>query len=330
MSFVRHLASLALTATLAAWAHGQAGATGAAENPAPTPVVLTVTVADDKGRYVADLGRESFVVYEDKAAREVLAASAEVVPVSLGIVFDVSESVMYNGAPLADETRKSFLELVKRAGGRNEYFVMGFGREARVLADWTRDPARVADGLNALPSVQQRKGSRGTALYDALYEALEKASRGAHARRALLVVSDGGDTGSRRGFAEVRRLAAESGVLVYTLIFDQRSGSGDEADAHGRLADIAYLTGGWSSRAEVYSYMSFEGRVTAARQVKKFLETLGVELRSQYAVSFRPSETAASKDGWRSVEVKVKLPKAPNKLLPARARGVYFTRPKTP
>lgn len=327
MRFVRGFAALALLFPLAAWAHAQGGAAGAAD-AAPTPVVLTVTVADRKLGYVAGLARESFVVYEEKAEREVLAASAEVVPVSLGLVFDVSGSIMYNGAGLTDETRRAFLELAKRGGGGNEYFVMGFGAEPRVVADWTRDPARVADGLNALPALQGTKAARGTALYDALSAGLEKAGAGSHARRALLVVSDGWDGGSRRKFAEVRRLAAEGGVLVYALILVGYNQTGDAVDGQRRVAELCGLTGGWADWVEVHSYMNPVGRAAAAERVKRAMEALAVELRSQYAVSFRPSEGPAQ-DAWRRVEVKVRFPQTPNKLSPARSREGYLARAKT-
>ena len=326
MTFIKQLLTLALPLALLTFAaRGQAGAVRAQDTSAQQPVTVTVTVVNDRNLYLTGLDKASFVVYENKSEREVVSVSADEVPVSLGIVFDMTESVTFRGAGLIDDARRAVLELAKKGNKANEYFVMGFTNEARLLTDWTRDAAKVADGLNALPSLQG-KGSKTTAFYDATYEATRKLDGGSNAKRALLIVSDGTDNVSRHKLEDVRRQAAENGALVYALAIYSDADSSATANSLRRLGETCRASGGWTfyvktAFSPLSMYKAEAAQATAS--VKTALQTLALELRNQYSVSFKPSDTVAEGE-WLRMEGKARMPNKPDKMFPARAREGYF------
>ncbi|MDT5294861.1 MAG: Ca-activated chloride channel [Acidobacteriota bacterium] len=326
----RYLLPLAVIAALcappsASRAQNEASAPRASTDQ-PT-VVLTVTVTDKKGRFVNGLAREDFAVFEDSAEREVVALSAERVPASVGVVFDMSGSITYSSGNEVDAARRAVLELAKHGDKADEYFIMGFNNGTHLLTDWTHDSLAVADGLNALPALQG-KGAMRTALYDAMYEGLSKVKEGANPKRVLLVVTDGQDNISRHKFEEVRRLAAAGGTLVYVLgIYSHETmGYGPSEVPMRKLEELCRATGGQSFAVEsVRPMLKSPGTKAALAEIKTALETIALELRSQYSLSFRPSPPAARKGEWRRVAVKVRQPRRPDKTYPARAREGYVS-----
>ena len=267
------------------------------------PVVRHITVTDRDGRFVKGLARESFAVYEGGAEREVISVSQEDAPVSLGVVFDMSASMTAASGQELDAARRALADFHGRSHPANEYFVLGFAEAPRLLADWSRAAGPFVAGLNALPSMQ-KKGTHATALYDALYEGLEKVRRGAHAKRVVLVVSDGADNGSRRKLADVRRLAAETGALIYALAVYAHAGQGAGGAPLRRLEELCRATGGRVFYVESYHPMWRAQAVAEQAKVGLWLQTLALELRTQYAVAFR----AAAGGDLRRVEVKVGQP----------------------
>lgn len=290
------------------------------------PVELNVTVTDARGRLVTGFTRDSFLVYEDKKPREVVSFEEGRAPLSVGIVFDVSASITMN-AEVLDEARRGLLDFVGRGGGSNEYFVIGFNKASHLLADWTRDPAAVAAGLSALTPLQN-KGRDGTVFYDALYEALSKLGGGAHAKRVLLVVTDGADHGSRRRLPEVRRLAAAGGALVYALgIYrHELAGTGPNEEGRRNLSALCRASGGRDFYLESFRtpWQARVAHANPAAEVKGAFETIALELSNQYRIRFRPSPPSPRPE-WRRVEVRVRAPGDPEKSFPARAREGYMS-----
>jgi Ca-activated chloride channel family protein len=324
----RDLLPLAFVAlcTLPAASRGQIDAPATRAPADPPAVVLTVTVTDNKGRFVKGLERRDFVVFEDKAEQQVVALGAESVAASVGVIFDMSGSITATSGGEVDAARRAVLEFVKRGDKADEYFVMGFNNGTRLLTDWTHDSGAVADGLNALPSLQG-KGETRTALYDALYEGLSKAQGGANPKRVILVVTDGQDNLSRHKFEEVRRMAAVSGTLVYVLgIYPHETmGYGLSEVPMRKLEELCRASGGQSFAVESYSPLWKTQWEAAKTGIKRALETISLELRSQYSLSFRPSRAAARRGEWRRVAVRVKQPRRPDKTYPARAREGYVS-----
>jgi VWFA-related protein len=244
----------------------------------------------------------------------------------VGIVFDVSASITMN-AEVLDEARRALLEFVRRGDGSNEYFVIGFNKASHLLADWTRDPAVVAAGLNALTPLQN-KGMGGRVFYVGLYEALGKVGKGANPKRVLLVVSDGDDNGSRRRFPEVRRLAATGGALVYALGIYRHEIAGSIGNEEGwrNLSALCRASGGREFYLETFRtpWQAKVARADPAADVKGALETIALELSNQYRIRFKPS-SPSNKPEWRRVEVKVRAPGVPDKSFPVRAREGYLS-----
>ncbi len=196
----------------------------AAQEPTPTPrpqndptgpvriqtdlVTLTLTVQDLYGRYVTGLTRDAFTVTDSNQEQDIVFFSDSDAPVSLGILFDVSGSMSGEKIQKARQALKRFIE---SSHPMDEYFLIAFNSRAQLLLDRTRDGESV---LEKLTLVNPRQN---TALYDAVYLGLERVTRGAHKKRAMLIISDGQDNSSRYNFNEVRRLMKESDVVTYAL-----------------------------------------------------------------------------------------------------------------
>jgi Ca-activated chloride channel family protein len=179
---------------------------------------VTATVTDARGRFVPDLQKEDFLVYEDDELQTVTHFNAERVPVSLGIVLDTSGSMAGDKIRAAQRALDRFLyDLLDR---QDEMFLYRFSDDAILLQGWTNDPALVSRAIGRVAP------SGGTAMYDAVAEAIPMAQDGNHRKKALIIISDGNDTLSRVGVREVKRRARESEVLIYAIGIDGDSDQG--------------------------------------------------------------------------------------------------------
>ena len=180
-------------------------------------VNVTATVTDNRGRFVSGLEREDFLVYEDDVLQEVSYFSSERVPVSLGIVLDTSGSM--NGAKMEAALDALDLFLFELLGPDDEIFVYRFSYQPLLVHGWTRD----RDSLSR--AMRQIRPRGGTALYDAVADAVRMAAGGVHHKKAVVVISDGHDTNSETDERAVRQLIRESEVLVYAIGIDGRGRS---------------------------------------------------------------------------------------------------------
>ena len=293
---------------------------GAAEGPAVGPVVpaltddtkpvivhsdlitLTVTVTDTYGRFVTGLGKNAFTVFDDKTPQEITFFSDEDAPVSLGIVFDVSGSMSGEKIMKAREALSKFIDT---SHARDEYFLIGFNNRAQLLLDHTRD----SDALMQKLTFVQTRGQ--TALYDATYLGVERVTRGAHKKRAILLISDGQDNSSRYTFSELKRLLKESDVIIYAIGIV--SAGDDSALGYGGRAILEELAGVSGGKAFFPS--------TGAEMNDTF-ERIALELRTQYSIGYRP--TAFANDGkWHKIKIKVQPPRGFPRLF-VRGREGYF------
>jgi len=178
-------------------------------------VNVTATVTDNNGRFVSGLRQEDFTVYEDGQIQDVSHFSSDRVPVSLGIALDSSGSM----TPEKVETARAAIErlIVKLLDEDDELFFMEFATRARLIQGWTTNRQLISDALRRIEPVG------GTALYDAVADALPTAEEGRNRKKALLVISDGNDTNSNIGVSALRQRIRESEVLVYALGVDSTS-----------------------------------------------------------------------------------------------------------
>ncbi len=173
---------------------------------------VTATVTDDDGRFVAGLRKEDFSVFEDGERQEVTHFSNERVPVSLGILLDTSGSMTSDKMSAARSAIDRFI--FDLLGKEDELFFMEFANRPDLLQDWTTDRRAISR------AVARVNPAGGTAMYDAVADALPFVETGTHTKKALLVISDGNDTNSRINVPELRQLIRESEVLVYALGVD--------------------------------------------------------------------------------------------------------------
>ena len=271
-------------------------------------VTLTLTVTDNYGRYVSGLTKNAFVITDNNKEQEITYFSDSDVPVSIGVLFDVSGSM---GGDKIKKARTALQRFINSSHPSDEYFLIAFNNRAELLLDRTRDADAV---LQKLTLVQP---ARNTALYDAVYLGLERVTRGTHQKRALLIISDGQDNSSRYNFGEVRRLMKESDVVTYAIGILDGGDAGSALGMQGQafLDELASVSGG----------KSFYPR--GAAEMDEIFERIALELRHQYSIGYTPTDFQA--DGkWRKVRVKVKPPRGLPRLS-VRAREGYYATPNT-
>ena len=178
---------------------------------------VTATVTDGNGRFVSGLRKEDFRVYQDEQLQPITHFDSERVPVSLGIVLDTSGSM--DGEKMAAAKMALNRFLLDLLGPDDEVFLYRFDSAPELVHEWTTDRGRVSAALNRI----QPRG--GTALYDALAEAIPLAQAGKHRKKALLLISDGNDTSSRTAILELKGQIRETEVLVYAIGIDSQISS---------------------------------------------------------------------------------------------------------
>ena len=173
---------------------------------------VSATVTDGSGRFVPNLRKEDFVVFEDGEEQTITHFNAERVPVSLGIVLDTSGSMAGEKFEHAQASLDRFLFDLLDAN--DEVFLVRFSTDTYLEQGWTADKGRISRALRRITP----RG--GTAMYDAVAEAVPLADQGTNRKKALLVISDGNDTNSETHISEIKQLVRQSEVLVYAIGID--------------------------------------------------------------------------------------------------------------
>jgi Ca-activated chloride channel family protein len=264
-------------------------------------VLVPVTVTDPMNRLVTGLEREDFQIYENNGQQSIRTFASEDAPVSIGIIFDLSGSMTSK----LIRARESILQFIKTANPEDEFFVIGFNDRPELIEDFTNS---VEDIQARLATV--RSGHR-TALLDAIYYGVAKMKDARHERKALLVVSDGGDNRSRYTEGEVRSQVRESDVEIYSIgIFDPYAATPEERTGPLLLNELCEETGGRMFRVDDLSEMS------------DIAEKISTELRNQYVIGYTPKELR--RDGkWRKVKVKLNPPQGLPPLTVHARTGYY-------
>lgn len=296
------------------------GTTLLGQTPSPTPipdditkpinvrtdlVTLTLTVTDLYGRYVSGLTKSAFTVTDSNREQEITFFSDSDAPVSVGVLFDVSGSM--SGEKI-QKARNALKRFIASSHPSDEYFLIAFNSRAQLLLDRTRDGDALMDKLQLV------QPKNNTALYDAVYLGIERVTRGAHQKRALLIISDGQDNASRYNFGEVRRLMKESDVVTYAVGIIDAGDVGSSIGMQGQafLDELTSVTGGKS----FYPSSNVE--------MDEIFERIALELRHQYSIGYTPTDFQP--DGkWRKVRVKVKPPRGLPRLTVRSREGYYAT-----
>jgi Ca-activated chloride channel family protein len=264
-------------------------------------VLVPVTITDPLNRLVTGLDKENFQLFEGNATQEIRTFSSEDAPVSLGVIFDSSGSM----SSKMDRAKDAVVEFFKTANPQDEFFMITFSDEPEEVSDFTSSVDEIQNKL--VFAVPRRR----TALLDAIYMGVSKMRQAKFAKKALLIISDGGDNHSRYTENEIRSLVKEADVMIYAIgIYDRYASAVEERLGPQLLSDITELTGG---RAFTIDNPNDLGDVATK---------IGVELRNQYVLGYRP--TKVMHDGkWRKIKVKLLPPKG---LPPLRvyARTGYY------
>ena len=249
-------------------------------------VLVPMTVTDPMNRLVTGLEADNFQIFDNNAGQTIKSFSTEDAPVTIGVVFDLSGSMASKFA----RARRALTEFLRTSNPKDEFFVVAFNDKPAVIVDYTSDVDDVEARMVMLHPENR------TALIDAVYLAVDKLKDAKWDRKALLIISDGGDNRSRYTEGELRRLVRESDVQIYAIgIFDEYAPTEEEQLGPVLLTDIAETTGGRMFK------------VAEAGDMTDIAERISAELRNEYVVGYRPSDM--KKDGnWRKLKVRLVPP----------------------
>jgi len=254
-----------------------------------TLVLIPVNVTDQLNRFVKDLDKEHFKLFEDGVQQEIKQFSSEDAPLSVGIVFDTSGSM---GSKL-QVSRRAVAAFLKLANPEDEFFLITFNDRPRLVQPFTTSTEEIQNKLSFVAS----KGS--TAMLDGIYLAMATMKKARNPRKAILIISDGGDNSSRYTQTEVRNAVREADVQMYAIgIFEEdvRAGGGgrtpEEVGGPGVMTRMAQETGGRHFA------------IGNLAELPDVAEKIGIELRNQYVLGYTPTNLA--RDGkFRRVRVTV-------------------------
>jgi Ca-activated chloride channel family protein len=237
---------------------------------------ITVTVRDADGHLVTDLTRDDFDIYEDGEKQELTQFTRERVPVSLGVLLDISDS-MY-GRRIADARSAVDRFLFEQLDHEDEFFILAFNHKPHVLTEWTQTPTVVRDALDSL------KPTGGTAVYDAVMEGMPLIAKRNRERGALLLVSDGSDTASTAALKDVRFALRRSQAFVYAIAIDSPDRRAINSSVNPTtLREITDESGG---RTEV---------VASTTDIAAASARIAEELNHQYVMGFTPKHAPDGK-----------------------------------
>ena len=264
-------------------------------------VLVPVTVMDGSNRIVTGLEQENFQLYEDERLQPIKHFWKEDEPVSIGIVLDVSGSMDTK----IDRARDAVMALLKASNPQDEFFLMTFADRPSVVRDFTQD----VDDIQGELLFTKPKGR--TSLLDAIVLAVNNMKKARYRRRALVIISDGGDNRSRYTERDVKSLIKEEDVLVYSIgVFDTEFRTMEERLGPELLATISSLTGASAYTLDNPNYLP---RIT---------EHIANELRNQYILGYRPDGQRC--DGkWRKIKVRLALPRG-LPAIHAQAKTGYY------
>ena len=265
-------------------------------------VLVNATVTDPSNRFVMGLEKDHFKIFEDKVEQKVSQFSTEDLPVSIGLLFDVSSS-MSDKITRAMEAAVVFL---KTTNPEDEFFLLTFADQPKVVEEFTSDVSEIQNRL----AFARAKGS--TTLYDAVYLALEKMKHGHNPKKAILLITDGEDTRSRYSLVNVRNAVKESDTQMYAIGIVDSYYSDFSQGRSGRavLEEMTEITGG-------KAYFP-----NSVYELEDICVKIALELKNQYVLGY--SSTNPAKDGrWRKIKVKLNPPKGLPALSVRSKTGYY-------
>jgi len=266
--------------------------------------LVNVTVTDPYDRLVTGLEPDNFRIFEDNIEQEVVNFSSEDVPISIGVILDLSGSM----ANKLGKAKEAAFQFFKTANPQDEFFLVGFNERAQLLGAFTNNVEDLQSRM--LPASAKGK----TALLDAIYLGLTQMRGAANGKRALLIISDGGDNNSRYNEKDIKRLVREAGTQLYSVgifdAFEYRSRTPEELSGPSLLSEVTELTGGRAFAVENIN------------ELPDIAAKIGEELRNQYILGYRPSNKSHDAR-WRKIKIKLRAPKGLPPLSVYAKTGYY-------
>jgi Ca-activated chloride channel family protein len=250
-------------------------------------VLVPVSVTDPMNRLVTGLEKDNFLLSDNGQPQEIRHFSSEDAPISLGVIFDISGSMSNK----IDKSRDAVVEFFRTANPQDEFFLITFSERPELLADFTQSIEDIQSRL----VYAQPKGR--TALLDAIYLGMTRMRKARYEKKALLIISDGGDNHSRYTEGEIKSMVKESDVQIYGIgLYDRDFKTAEEREGPELLNEVTEVTGGRTFA------------IGSANELADVATKIGIELRNQYVLGYRPTNPA--RDGkWRKIKVKLNPPK---------------------
>lgn len=315
-----------IAATLAFCAMGQAPPPNPPKPPseADEPVIkidvdlvnVLFSIREKKGAYISTLSKDDFTILEDGKPQEIKFFARETdLPLTIGLLVDVSKS---QEALIEDERQASYRFFSRVLRAKDMAFLISFGVDSELLQDLTNSAPLLKQGLSGLrlnAGAYSPTGSpvplaqRGTVLYEAIYLAANDRLKNEVGRKAIVVITDGNDVGSRIKMDKAIEEAQRSDVIIYSILYEDpryTSGYYGGTSGEGPLKKMSEETGGRMFR------------VDRRYGLEQIYDEIQQELRSQYAIGYTPTNTA--RDGsFRKVEIRAR-----NKDLKVQTRRGYY------
>jgi Ca-activated chloride channel family protein len=296
-----HITPRQATVNLASAAYSDSFGPGGVIRTSSNLVLVPVTITDERNRPVVGLDQQNFQLFENKKPQEIKHFSNEDTPVSIGILVDTSGSMAYK----LQRAREAVLQFCQAANPQDEFFLITFSSEPELTSGFTTNPEDIANGLLSV----HPKGK--TSLLDAIYMGVEKMRDARYARRAMLILSDGGDNHSRYNERDLKSAIREADIAIYAVgTYDRWVSTQEELLGPELLRNISDMTGGQAFTLNSIAEMS---TVT---------QSIGSRLRHQYVLAYQP-ESGKNDGKWHKISVKLRLPKKFPFLHVAARPGYY-------
>lgn len=262
-------------------------------------VLVPVTVTDPLNRFVTGLEKQDFQVFEEEQEQKIVSFGGEDAALSIGIVFDTSGSM----GDKIQTSRLAVAEFFKIANPEDEGCLVEFSSRPELVVPFTHNPGEIQNKL------MLARSSGSTALLDGVTVGLNAMRKAKNPRKALIVITDGGDNHSRYTQSEVKNRVKEADVQIYAIGVYGGARSVEEYEGPTLLRQLSEPTGGRHFSAGL-------------RDLPDIAQKIGIELRNEYLIGYSPSN--AARDGrFRKIRVKINQPRGLPRLRAYWRQG-YF------
>jgi Ca-activated chloride channel family protein len=269
-------------------------------------VVVPVTVTDSKGQIVNGLQKEHFTLYEDKVQQPIAQFAAEDAPVSIGLVFDASDSM----GPKLQKAREAVAAVLNSANPEDEFFLVQFNQHPRVVVGMTSEREEIRSRASSI------RAGGSTALLDAVTIALSEMKNASHSRKAIIIISDGEDNASHCSVQELKETVRQADVLIYAIgitdspVYYSQAWPPPKPTGSALLNEITKQTGG----------RLFE--VHKVNELPSIASKISAWLRNQYVLAYTPN--SLEKNGqYHRIQVRIEKPKVFPRLHASWRLGYY-------